>query len=348
VSRRLHVVLLGPVPPPEGGVARNVLAIRQELQDRGHQCSVIATTRSTGQPETTDIHAPRSAWGLLRTLLALKVDVAHLHVGGQITNRVLALAAATSVAARRSLLTIHSGEFPKSDLAQRASWMSFAGAVFRMFDRIICVNEQIGEAVRRFDVPHDRVRTLAPFTLPDDDHRSAVLPGELENFTSEHSPMLISVGGLEPVYDPLFQIRSFARVLKQYPSAGLLMVGGGSMQADVTKQIASDGLSSQIILTGDLPNASVLRLIDTSAVMIRATRADGDAISVREALALGTPVVASDASPRPEGAIVFQTGNEESFVAAVDAALRMGKQAAQPLGNDNICAMVDLYQDLCS
>ena len=43
---------------------------------------------------------------------------------------------------------------------------------------------------------------------------------------------------------------------------------------------------------------------------MRSTFADGDAITVREALDLGIPVVASDVVARPPGAVLFTTGDE--------------------------------------
>ena len=38
----MHVLQLGPYPPPEGGISRNMLAIRDELLKRGDRCTIIA------------------------------------------------------------------------------------------------------------------------------------------------------------------------------------------------------------------------------------------------------------------------------------------------------------------
>jgi glycosyltransferase involved in cell wall biosynthesis len=54
-----------------------------------------------------------------------------------------------------------------------------------------------------------------------------------------------------------------------------------------------------------------------SSVFVRPTFRDGDSISVREALALGLHVVASDVGVRPSGTIVFAAGNVDELVEAL-------------------------------
>jgi glycosyltransferase involved in cell wall biosynthesis len=57
-----------------------------------------------------------------------------------------------------------------------------------------------------------------------------------------------------------------------------------------------------------------------SHVFVRATLEDGDSISVREALALGVPVVASRVGTRPPGTILFHPGDVEDMLSKVDLA----------------------------
>jgi len=50
------------------------------------------------------------------------------------------------------------------------------------------------------------------------------------------------------------------------------------------------------------------------SVFVRPTHFDGDATSVREALALGVPVVASDTDFRPEGVMLFRRGDVDDLM----------------------------------
>src|SRR5215207_1728951 len=86
----MHVVQLGPYPPPEGGISRNILAIREFLQKNGHRCSIIATSKSSFIKPETDVYHPSNPFQLIKLLAGLKFDVLHVHVGGEIPWRVLA------------------------------------------------------------------------------------------------------------------------------------------------------------------------------------------------------------------------------------------------------------------
>ncbi len=58
--------------------------------------------------------------------------------------------------------------------------------------------------------------------------------------------------------------------------------------------------------------STVLRGAD---LFVRPTDRDGDAVSAREARWFSIPVIASDAVPRPDGTIVFRTGDARDFSA---------------------------------
>ncbi len=55
--------------------------------------------------------------------------------------------------------------------------------------------------------------------------------------------------------------------------------------------------------------------------MLRTTWYDGDAISVREALHFGVPVIASDNGMRPEGTHLIPARDLEALVAAAEKIL---------------------------
>jgi|APSaa5957512535_1039671.scaffolds.fasta_scaffold60647_3 glycosyltransferase involved in cell wall biosynthesis len=54
-------------------------------------------------------------------------------------------------------------------------------------------------------------------------------------------------------------------------------------------------------------------LIKKSTVTIRATRTDGDSLSIRESLYFNTPIIASSVTKRPEGTIIFQNDNAKDL-----------------------------------
>jgi glycosyltransferase involved in cell wall biosynthesis len=110
---------------------------------------------------------------------------------------------------------------------------------------------------------------------------------------------------------------------------------------------------------GELAHDEALGVIARCDVFVRPTRADGDALSVREALALGRRVVASDAAARPPGVITYPTDDPAALAQAIDRALstpasrvkvergldtlrtlyaRLGVDVIQPEGGAERCA----------
>src|SRR5262249_23804611 len=161
----MRVVQLGPYPPPHGGVQTNIVSIRRYLLARGIQCSVINTTRHR-KTELDGVYYPKSAAGLIRLLLSLAHDVIHLHFGGNITTRLLALALiCTLMPRKRVVLTLHSGGYPESKRGRNAKPNTLRGFVFRRLDAIVCVNGAGIEMFRRFGVDDKRLRLIEPHAV---------------------------------------------------------------------------------------------------------------------------------------------------------------------------------------
>ena len=77
------------------------------------------------------------------------------------------------------------------------------------------------------------------------------------------------------------------------------------------KIINEENLSSAIYLVPY--SISFVKLILESDLVIRATNTDGDALTVREALYLKRPVIASDVVRRPKGTILFENRNSKDL-----------------------------------
>ena len=344
----MHVLQLGPHPPPEGGVSRNMLSIRDELLRDGNECTIIATTNSEAVAGERNVLRPRSAFALLKLISTLRFDVLHLHVGGEVTLSVIGLAAACSFfASGRCVMTLHSGGFPDSREGRLAKPHSIYGRIFRRFSRIIAVNQKIADVFRRYGVANEKVSVILPFSVQRPDE-NVVIPPSIAEFYVSHSPILLAVGGLEKYYDPLFQISVMKEVLGEFPNAGLVMVGTGSMRGEVERMAADSGYKDSILITGNVEHAVTLRLIEDADILLRTTLFDGDAIAVREALFLGTPVIATENGMRPDGVHLMDIGDSAGLVGKVkDLFPAMGNvHQASDLSPNNIAEVVALYKEI--
>lgn len=344
----MRVLQLGPYPPPEGGIHRNMLAIRDELLKKGHQCAIIATARSTKITPEPDVYHPGGVRGLIKLLARLDYDVLHLHVGGDISRRVLGLIAACAVFGRgKSVFTLHSGGYPLSAHGQAARPHSVRGFVFRQFSKIIAVNPRIAEVFERYGVAAEKLRVVYPFYLQSPD-KNVEIPPLLKAFAEKHRPFLLTVGLLEDTYDLFLQIDAMERVLEKFPGAGLMIVGSGSLEPELRKAIAGKPYAGSVFLAGDVEHKITLHLVERADVLLRTTLFDGDAISVREALHLETPVIATDNGMRPAGVTLIPVRDAGALTTAIEK-LAGRERAAKTVKTEdrcNILKVLDIYREL--
>ena len=97
-----------------------------------------------------------------------------------------------------------------------------------------------------------------------------------------------------------------------------------------------------------MSHAVTLHLMNDADMVLRTTLFDGDAISVREALFLGTPVIATDTGERPDGVSLFPIGDKDDLARKIleMAALPKPMHNDVPADNTNIAAVIDLYEEL--
>jgi glycosyltransferase involved in cell wall biosynthesis len=343
----MKVVQLGPYPPPHGGVQSNLAAIREALRRGGHECDVINLTRNR-KPDADGVYYPGSASELARLLRRLPADILHLHFGGDLTARLLGLLFyCTMLPGRKTVLTFHSGGYPSSPAGRTAAPGTLRGVIFRRLDAAIAVNAELAELFAKFGVRRDRIHTILPFTVKMPD-RAMPLPERLSAFFAAHHPVLLTVGLLEPEYDLRLQIGAMAAIRERLPRAGLVIAGAGSLEDDLRRRIAACACPEDILLYGDMPHEVTLRAMLDAGALLRTTLYDGDSVSVREALYLGTPVIASENGMRPAGVRLIPMSDAAALRDAVCELFSTPRTPPAPAGDgqENVRLVLELYQDL--
>ena len=99
------------------------------------------------------------------------------------------------------------------------------------------------------------------------------------------------------------------------------------------KSIKEWALDDYILLT--CTSLSFARLIAQSDIVLRPTCTDGDALTIREALDLNKPVVASDVVGRPAGTILFKNRDLSDLCDRVVSLIRRMNQMRNSTIQDN-------------
>lgn len=343
----MNVLLLGPYPPPHGGIQTHLVALREFLLKQQIPCAVINLTRFR-KVGSNGVYYPKTALEVFQLLLRLKYDVVHLHIGGNVTPRLLGLGLNCCLIPRaRAVLTLHSGGYPSTDQGRTTSPFTFRGFVLRQFDGLIGVNPEIVRWFQRCGVPPQHTRLISPFPVPAAPSVNS-FPKAMDDFYRQHSPVLITVGLLEPEYDLPLQIRVLGLVRSAYPRAGLIIVGSGTLEEDLRQQIRRTPYADHILLCGDVAHPVTLHAIEKSNLFLRTTIHDGDSVAVRECLHLGVPVIATDNGMRPGGvALIPRSDLDALYQAILDHLSRpFPRHRSGEKHEKNLEAVLGFYQEL--
>jgi glycosyltransferase involved in cell wall biosynthesis len=213
----------------------------------------------------------------------------------------------------RTVLVLHSGSVGRQldTMQPLQAWL--LRRVLPAYDEIWAVNDDIG---RRLPATlARRVRVVTPFAGED--------PGGSEAAATERDPHLLVVttnAGLAH-YRADLAVEAVALVREAWPDARLRVLAYGHDGPELTALRRRVADVAWVDLSFDSSPDEVHQVLCRAGVFLRPTAWDGDSVVVREALAAGARVVATDTAPRPVG--VELTGSDPREVA--DAVLHGGR-----------------------
>jgi glycosyltransferase involved in cell wall biosynthesis len=239
-------------------------------------------------------------------LARARSDLVHVHTNGHNHGSWRLAGLCATLGTVPSLLTLHSGLAP--DFVRSHNKM--VRFVCGRYAHLIAVNQDIAAALLDSGVAAERVDVVPAFTPAALAFR--VPPAGLAQLRRRHPLLLACALAPGPEYGAMVMLDAFKIVHSHNNLAGLILFGPGTRDPALAAAARARGLTDAVHLMGELAHERALAIVAAADVFVRPTLADGDAISVREALALGRPVVASAVGARPAGARLFPAGDAEA------------------------------------
>lgn len=332
-----------------GGSARVATETARRLAERGHHVTVIAP-RHAGAPaierdETLTVHRvlTRSAlpstltditgtWRAARRLRGERFDLVVAH---QTTGAVGALAAATGAplalvyhaSAVRELRFLRTrlrpgaqllATYPLEPLLLGSERIAIARAT-----RILVLSEFSRSLINEDHPRH--VDRVVPVLGGVDVDRFAPLADARERLAlSPNGPLLVTARRLEP----RMGIDVLLRALVHVPDANLAVIGTGSSERRLRGLAQTLGVDARTQFLGRVPDADLRTWYAAADVVVMPTAAyEGFGLVTAEALACGTPVVATPVGASPEllrpldPGLVASNASDEEIAAAIGHAL---------------------------
>lgn len=311
----------------------HVSGIQRQLMAAGVTCSVLDVSRVR----------PGLRFGLAVLRHAIAGWTLHLHTNGHnVKSWWLALACGLAGQLRGgSILTLHSGMLP-GYLESAPSWRRRQAALTcSLYRQVICVSSEIRSTLVSLGVDTRRMEVLPAFLGAGNPEVS--LDPQLLTWLGRHRPLFSTALFFRPEYGFDLLIAALTSLSRLYPALGCLVMGSGEQRAEAEKRVREAGLEGRILLLGDMAHDVCLTLMSVCDVFLRPTLQDGDSISVREALSLGIPVVASRVGARPAGAILFRPGDAEEMAARIEQALATQK-SGQPQAAGSMDRLIEIYR----
>jgi glycosyltransferase involved in cell wall biosynthesis len=110
----------------------------------------------------------------------------------------------------------------------------------------------------------------------------------------ENRRVILTVNHLHPRKRINLQLEAFARLVKVFPDAALLVVGKGPEAGGLKTQAQELGIEKKVVFAGFVPDEELFAFYKAAEVYLHTGRAESFGLSVLEASAAGLPVVAVD------------------------------------------------------
>jgi len=316
------IILLGPYPPPYGGVA----TFNQTLSSHLKPYNALIWAHSSAPPNETNIrHFNQSILKIIQILIqdgrrATILDSSVFLLDWPNKAFILILFLIKPFLKCRWIKMVHSGTLPS-----RFSRFSFTQNLFfrlatSLIDEYITVNEELNHWLTNTLDKREKISTIPSLLPPPPDFFSGSLPPQIKEGLASYSKIIVSIGlflpnyGFKQTIEALEALRNNKKL-----NIGLVLIEGTSAIDPEYKNAVLENRDWIKVYT-DIPQPQVLQFLQLADAYVRATLEESYGLSKIEALWSGTPVV-STPQGETRGMTLFDRDNPEEMAQAIEGVL---------------------------
>jgi len=206
----------------------------------------------------------------------------------------------------RRVVTIHDLTFlllpERYPTTRRLYFQTMTRLSARVADAVIVPSEAVkGDVMRILGLPPERLFVIPEAAGPAFHPQDAVAIEAVRRRYGLEGPFLLSVGSLEPGKNRERLLQAFARLRAGGLKHTLVVAGQRAWRYEGEEPLARRlGLADSVRFLGHVPQADLPALYSAADLFVFPSLYEGFGLPALEALACGTPVVASNVSALPE------------------------------------------------
>lgn len=329
--------------PTYGGSGAVATELGMELSKRGHEVHFVTYAQPFRLPhfmegvffhEVEVPHYPLFEYAPYDLALAAMMHEVTLEQGLDLLHVHYAIPHATSAWIAQQMLvgkrdlpfitTLHGTDITL--VGQERSFEAITRFSIARSNGITAVSSYLkNETVRSFGVPEEDITVIPNFVDPAIYNRE-IYPCHRAKLTQPGEKLIMHISNFRPVKRVRDVVRIFHRLQASMP-ARLVLIGDGPERSSAAEEAASLGIADRVTFLGKLE--SVAELLACADLFLLPSKSESFGLVALEAMASGTPVIASDAAGLPE---VIDNG-ETGFLAPVGDVEGMADAALHLLGD---------------
>lgn len=288
----MRLGLVGPLPPPPGGMANQTRQLAQLLRSEGVDVAIVRTNEPYRPRWLRRIRGARAVWRLLPYLLrierlARRSDVIHVMANSGWAWFLFA-APALRIARwhRVPVIVNYRGGLAREFLRRRIA--RGLPRALRNAQEVVVPTPFLQEVFGRYGV---RSRIIPNIVDLDVFQPAAELP--------QGAPHIVVTRNLEHIYGIDVAIRAVALLAREIPGLRLSVAGSGPERLALERLAAQMGIAHLIRFTGSLEQNTIAALYRAAHVSLNPSRADNAPNALLEAAACGVPIVTTSVGGVP-------------------------------------------------
>lgn len=318
-----RITIVGPLPPPAGGMAIQTKKLAQLLTDEKLFVDIVQVNSHYKPAWVKDIPILRAFFRLFFYMIALnrslkKCDLVHIMANsGWSWHLFVAPAIIIASYYKKPIIVNYRGGNARKFFNKSWFWVNLTL-----------------KKVQKITVPSSYLQGV----FSDFGKEALIVPNVLDEHlfntqnrpTDEQSPHIIITRNLEEIYDINTAIKSFAIVQKKFTKARLSIAGTGTEKKRLIALISELDISEYVTFTGQMSPQNIASLYKSADVMLNSSTVDNSPNSIIESLACGTPVVTTNVGGIPN----LVTHDVDALMVNVNDSDKMAEYTLLLLNND--------------